>query len=38
VAEKLHVSLPLARGLWDIINGRYEVDRFITVFIKGFVE
>ncbi len=38
VAEKLHVSLPLATGIWDIINGRYEVDRFITAFIKGFVE
>ncbi len=38
LAEKLHVSLPVAAGLWDIINGRYEVDRFITAFIKGFVE
>lgn len=38
IAEKLHVSLPLAKGLWDVINDRYEVDRFINSFIKGFVE
>jgi glycerol-3-phosphate dehydrogenase (NAD(P)+) len=38
IAEKLHVSLPLAKGLWDVINDRYEVDRFISSFIKGFVE
>lgn len=38
IAEKLHVSLPLAKGLWDVINDRYEVDRFIRSFIKGFVE
>jgi glycerol-3-phosphate dehydrogenase (NAD(P)+) len=38
IAEKLHVSLPLAKGLWDVINDRYAVDRFISSFIKGFVE
>jgi glycerol-3-phosphate dehydrogenase (NAD(P)+) len=38
IAEKLHVSLPLAKGLWDVINDRYEVDSFISSFIKGFVE
>ncbi len=38
VAEKLHISMPLARGLWDVIHGRYEADKFIKAFIKDFVE
>jgi glycerol-3-phosphate dehydrogenase len=38
IAEKLHVSVPLARGLWNVINGRYEADRFISLFIKDFEE
>lgn len=38
IAEKLHVSLPLARGLWDVINGRQEGEKFIRSFIKDFVE
>ncbi len=38
IAEKLHVTIPLARGLWDVINGRIEADHFIYSFIKDFVE
>ncbi len=38
VAEKMHVSLPLAKGLWDVLHGRYEADRFITSFIRDFVD
>jgi glycerol-3-phosphate dehydrogenase (NAD(P)+) len=38
IAEKLHISMPLARGLWDVIHGRFEVDKFIKAFIKDFVE
>lgn len=38
IAEKLHVSIPLAKGLWDVINGRIEADLFIFSFIKDFVE
>jgi glycerol-3-phosphate dehydrogenase (NAD(P)+) len=38
VAEKLHVSAPLAKGLWDVIHGRQTADRFITSFIHDFVE
>ncbi len=38
IAEKHHVSLPLAKGLWDVINGRYPAERFINSFIKDFVE
>ncbi len=38
LAEKLHVSLPLAKGLWDVINGRYQAGQFIGSFIKDFVE
>lgn len=38
IAEKLHVSMPLAKGLWDVINGRYSAEKFIYSFIKDFVE
>lgn len=38
IAEKLHVPLPLARGLWDVIQGRVEAETFIFAFIKDFVE
>ncbi|MGD2078887.1 MAG: NAD(P)H-dependent glycerol-3-phosphate dehydrogenase, partial [Chloroflexota bacterium] len=38
IAEKLHVSIPLAKGLWDVLHGRYEADRFITAFVSDFVE
>lgn len=38
IAEKLHVSLPLAKGLWDVINGRYQAHQFIDSFIRDFVD
>ncbi len=38
ITEKLHISIPLAKGLWDVINGRYQADIFIHSFIKDFVE
>ena len=38
IAEKLHVSLPLAKALWDVIHGRLEADHFIFSFIRDFVE
>lgn len=38
VAEKLHVSIPLAKGLWDVIHGRFAPGKFIRSFIKDFVE
>ena len=38
ITEKLHISIPLAKGLWDVINGRYQAERFIYSFIKDFVE
>ena len=38
IAEKLHVSIPLAKGLWDVIHGRYNAEKFIASFIKDFVE
>ena len=38
IAEKLHVSIPLAKGLWDVLHGRYEANKFITSFIRDFVE
>lgn len=38
IAEKLYVSMPLAKGLMDVIQGFYTPDSFISHFIKGFVE
>lgn len=38
IAEKMHVAMPLAKGLWDVINGRQTADRFIRSFIRDFVE
>jgi glycerol-3-phosphate dehydrogenase (NAD(P)+) len=38
IAEKLHISLPLARGLWEVINGKCEVNTFINSFIKDFID
>lgn len=38
IAEKLHVAMPLAKGLWDVINGAFQPERFIFSFIKDFVE
>jgi glycerol-3-phosphate dehydrogenase (NAD(P)+) len=38
IAEKLHVSLPLAKALWDVIHGRLEADHFIFSFIRDFVD
>jgi glycerol-3-phosphate dehydrogenase (NAD(P)+) len=38
IAEKRRISVPLAKGLWDVIHGRYEAERFIRAFIKDFVE
>lgn len=37
IAEKLHVSIPLAKGLWDVLHGRYRADEFIDAFIRDFV-
>jgi glycerol-3-phosphate dehydrogenase (NAD(P)+) len=38
IAEKMHIAMPLAKGLMDVIQGRYTPDSFISYFIKGFVE
>jgi len=38
IAEKMHVAMPLAKGLWDVIHGRYSAEKFITSFIRDFVE
>ena len=37
IGEKLHIALPLARGLRDVIHGRSEAERFIFAFIRDFV-
>jgi glycerol-3-phosphate dehydrogenase (NAD(P)+) len=38
IAEKLHVSLPLARGLWDVIHGTRSTEAFIFSFARDFVD
>ena len=38
LAEKLHISAPLAKGLWDVINGLSTAERFIQAFIRDFVD
>jgi glycerol-3-phosphate dehydrogenase (NAD(P)+) len=38
IAEKMHVSMPLARALWDVIHGRLDAEHFIFAFIRDFVE
>jgi glycerol-3-phosphate dehydrogenase (NAD(P)+) len=38
IAEKLHIAIPLAKGLWDVINGRDQAEHFIYSFIKDFVD
>ena len=38
LAEKYHCPMPLARGLWDVINGRQSAELFVQMFIKDFVE
>jgi len=38
IAEKLHISLPLAKRLSDVINGHIQAKQFIRSFIKDFVD
>lgn len=38
IAEKNHCSMPLAKGIWDVIHGRLEADKFVSIFIKDFIE
>ncbi len=37
-AEKLHTSMPLGKGLWDVMHGRIEVAKFLSSFIRDFVD
>lgn len=38
IAEKMHVAMPLAKGLWDVIHARRSAESFISAFIRDFVE
>jgi len=38
IGEKMHVAMPLAKGLWDVIHGRTSAEKFIASFIRDFVE
>jgi glycerol-3-phosphate dehydrogenase (NAD(P)+) len=37
LAEKLQISLALARGLWEVIHGQIDMDRFITSAVHDFM-
>jgi glycerol-3-phosphate dehydrogenase (NAD(P)+) len=37
-AEKMHLRLPIAKGLWDVMNGRATGNKFIYSFIRDFVD
>jgi glycerol-3-phosphate dehydrogenase (NAD(P)+) len=38
LAEKLHIAMPLAKGLWDVAHGRISPQSFINSFIRDFVD
>lgn len=38
ISEKYHISLPLAKSIWEIINQKYPIEKFISLFIKDFIE
>ncbi len=38
LAEKYHRAMPLAKGLWDVLQGRLPADRFVRTFTRDFVE
>ena len=38
IGEKLHISVPLAKGLSEVMRGRYKPEAFITSFIKDFFD
>jgi glycerol-3-phosphate dehydrogenase (NAD(P)+) len=37
-AEKMHLTLPIAKGLWDVMHGRNTAHKFIYSFIRDFVD
>ncbi|NOK58510.1 MAG: Glycerol-3-phosphate dehydrogenase [NAD(P)+] [Chloroflexi bacterium AL-W] len=38
VAEKRRISIPLATGLWQVIQGTLSTETFVQGLIKGFIE
>lgn len=37
-AEKMHLTLPIAKGLWEVMHGRSTAHKFIYSFIRDFVD
>ncbi len=37
-AEKMHLTLPMAKGIWDVMSGRSTAHKFIYSFIRDFVD
>ena len=37
LAEKIHVPVPLALGIWHVLTGRTTAARFIEAFVRDFI-
>jgi glycerol-3-phosphate dehydrogenase (NAD(P)+) len=37
-AEKMHLTIPIGKGLWDVMHGRKTAHQFIYSFIRDFVD
>jgi glycerol-3-phosphate dehydrogenase (NAD(P)+) len=37
-AEKIHLTLPIAKGIWEVMHGRSTAHKFIYSFIRDFVD
>lgn len=37
LAEKIHVPVPLALGIWQVLNGNITAERFIDAFVRDFI-
>jgi glycerol-3-phosphate dehydrogenase (NAD(P)+) len=38
MAEKIHLTLPIAKGIWDVMHNRSTAHKFIYSFIRDFVD
>ncbi len=38
LAEKVHLPVPLALGLWNVIRGQYSAEAFMDAFVCDFID
>ncbi len=38
LAEKIHLPVPLALGLWNVIQGKYSAEAFMDAFVCDFID